>query len=291
MQMPRVCLPRRLAVLLSLLLVGVLSACTTQRSVIPPISASGEQYPGQIVWHELLTSDAGAAAEFYAGLFGWQMEDLGAGYFLARHNGQPVAGLAQKRDADKRGLWLAFVSVEDVDAVSDSISTAGGSVHLPPTDLPQRGRLAVVADDQGSAFGLIDSRSGDPNPGVPGQGDWLWHEIWSTNPQASEGFYSRVFGLAAQTRRLAGADYRLLAHQGDPRIGLIGAPNLGAGHAWMAYVRVADPQATARLAEQLGGKVLLAPDEQVREGSVALIADPTGGALLVQHWNNEPVGN
>jgi uncharacterized protein len=49
-------------------------------------------------------------------------------------------------------------------------------------------------------------------------------------------------------------------------------------------VRVADPSASALRAQRLGGRVLLAPRADVRNGSVALIADPTGAVLALQRW-------
>lgn len=37
----------------------------------------------------------------------------------------------------------------------------------------------------------------------------------------------------------------------------------------------------------LGGKVILAPSEDIRKGSVALIADPSGAAVALQRWPME----
>jgi hypothetical protein len=52
----------------------------------------------------------------------------------------------------------------------------------------------------------------------------------------------------------------------------------------LAYVRVADPAATAARAAQLGGRVLIAPRSDLRNGTLALIADPTGAVLALQKW-------
>jgi predicted enzyme related to lactoylglutathione lyase len=48
---------------------------------------------------------------------------------------------------------------------------------------------------------------------------------------------------------------------------------------------VQDVNATAAKAASLGGKVLMAPTQQVRDGSVAIIADPNGAGFVVQEWN------
>jgi hypothetical protein len=53
---------------------------------------------------------------------------------------------------------------------------------------------------------------------------------------------------------------------------------------WLASVMVADPAASAQRAKELGGRVLLTPRMDVRKGSVALIADPSGAVLALQRW-------
>ena len=41
------------------------------------------------------------------------------------------------------------------------------------------------------------------------------------------------------------------------------------------------------LFKKLGGNVLLAPDDNIRKGSVALIADPSGGVFAIQKFPYE----
>jgi hypothetical protein len=47
---------------------------------------------------------------------------------------------------------------------------------------------------------------------------------------------------------------------------------------------VADPAAAAARAESLGGRILLAPSPEVREGTIAIVADPSGAILALQKW-------
>ena len=53
---------------------------------------------------------------------------------------------------------------------------------------------------------------------------------------------------------------------------------------WLPYVKVADPAAVVKKAEALGGEVIVSPSANIRNGSVGLIADPTGGVVAVQKW-------
>jgi predicted enzyme related to lactoylglutathione lyase len=53
---------------------------------------------------------------------------------------------------------------------------------------------------------------------------------------------------------------------------------------WLPYVRVRDPAAVAARAEQLGGRIILRPSPEIRQGSVAVIVDPAGAAVALQKW-------
>jgi predicted enzyme related to lactoylglutathione lyase len=82
---------------------------------------------------------------------------------------------------------------------------------------------------------------------------------------------------------LAGRPYWVLV-KGRERAGLLRNPIAVDRPVWLPFVRVADPAATAARAAQLGGKVLLAPRGDVRDGTMALIADPAGAMLALQKW-------
>jgi predicted enzyme related to lactoylglutathione lyase len=54
---------------------------------------------------------------------------------------------------------------------------------------------------------------------------------------------------------------------------------------WIPVVRVSDTAVISELAEKLGGRVLVKPGNTSDGGSVALIEDPGGALLMVQHWS------
>ena len=51
---------------------------------------------------------------------------------------------------------------------------------------------------------------------------------------------------------------------------------------WVPYIAVEDVMAITEKAKQLGGKLLIEPDKNVREGLVAIIADPSGAVFAIQ---------
>jgi predicted enzyme related to lactoylglutathione lyase len=58
---------------------------------------------------------------------------------------------------DMQGMppnWCAYLATNDVDASAKKVSALGGKIMVPPTDIPNIGRFAIVADPQGAAFAL-----------------------------------------------------------------------------------------------------------------------------------------
>ncbi len=51
--------------------------------------------------------------------------------------------------------WLAYVTVEAVDAAAGSAKKLGAKIVVEPRDIPEVGRIAVFVDPQGAALGLF----------------------------------------------------------------------------------------------------------------------------------------
>jgi predicted enzyme related to lactoylglutathione lyase len=115
---------------------------------------------GAISWSELLTSDVNGAKSFYEQLFGWTYEDapMDEGtYTLVKVNGEEVAGImTTPPDAGQMPpAWGSYVTVDDVDAAAEKAVTLGGTVYLPPQDIPEVGRFCVIGDPQGAFISMI----------------------------------------------------------------------------------------------------------------------------------------
>lgn len=116
---------------------------------------------GAFSWNELMTSDVAAAKSFYADLFGWQMSDQkmdnGMIYTIVKAGDKEVAGmLATPPDANTAApAWGSYVTVDNVDAQVKQAEQLGGRTVLPPTDIPDVGRFAVISDPQGAMLSLI----------------------------------------------------------------------------------------------------------------------------------------
>jgi predicted enzyme related to lactoylglutathione lyase len=274
-----------------LLLVTALTACTTAgRPDLSGMSFSDEPLIGKFVWYDLVTEDADAARSFYGGLFGWTFEETtgaaGNPYVLAKSGGVYVGGFvptARRADGKRISRWLPYVSVDDVDAAVTRSTARGGRVAAAPRDVAL-GRVAAVIDPQGAVVGLARSDIGDPDDATTrgARGRVVWTELLADGHTAAASFYVDVVGYQASVIERRGGEYILLQSDGVNRGGVLQNPAEGWDPAWLTYFGVADPVAAAARAESLGGRILLAPSAEVREGTIAIVADPSGAILALQ---------
>jgi predicted enzyme related to lactoylglutathione lyase len=115
---------------------------------------------GAFTWNELMTSDVAGAQKFYGKLLGWQFRDMDMGnmiYSVVNAGGQDAGGIMAV-PPDAKGMppcWGTYVAVDNVDAVADRVKGLGGTVLMPPTDIPSVGRFALIQDPQGARISLI----------------------------------------------------------------------------------------------------------------------------------------
>ena len=51
--------------------------------------------------------------------------------------------------------WIPYFQVADCDTAAAKAQELGGRVFVPPTDIPNVGRFAMLADPQGAMFSII----------------------------------------------------------------------------------------------------------------------------------------
>jgi predicted enzyme related to lactoylglutathione lyase len=275
------------------------SGCARSFTVAPVNPApTGEYHEGKWVWFDLLTHDADAADRFYSELFGWEVaaavDGEGNPFLDISLRGRPIAAMVEldEREQDmSRARWIPYMSVADVDASVTLVEGRGGEVLAEPQDLADRGRIAVVRDPQGAVFGLLASATGDPPDVDAVPGGFLWNELWTPDVQTSVDFYHALAGYRHVVVDFpTGGDYDVLQAEERPRAGVVPIPFEEVRPNWLPYVLVNDPLAVVARVEELGGAVLLPPHEELRSGSVAIIADPSGAAITIQKWPIEGEG-
>ena len=129
--------------------------------------ARAEQRPeaaaevGEVSWHELMTTDATAAMNFYQLVFGWQpseaidMGPMGKYQMFNRPHGM-IGGMMNKPKemANVPPNWQIYFRVPDVHAAAERIKANGGKILNGPMEVPGGDWIVNAMDPQGAAFGL-----------------------------------------------------------------------------------------------------------------------------------------
>ncbi len=117
---------------------------------------------GMIWWSELMTRDVPTARRYYEALAGWSFSTVPMGedsYHLASRNGQPIAGMMDMSTMPGMETvpphWFTYIAVEDVDAAVAATRAAGGQVVKDVFEVPDTGRIAIIADPTGAALGIM----------------------------------------------------------------------------------------------------------------------------------------
>lgn len=267
-----------------------LTACTsTDAPVIQNTSMSPTPLLGKFVWHDLITDDIDAAREFYAGLFGWTFEETerpgGGPYTLIRSGSRYVAGMVELADPDSEteySRWLGYLSVADVAVAAEQARAAGGIIERQPRQVGQVGQAAVIQDPQGAVLGLLRITRGDPDDSAAAlPGHISWHELLAESASAASDFYVALAQYQAREVQRNGGTVHILGDGLVDRLSILQNPMEEVKPAWLTHFAVTDPVAAARRVDALGGRVLLAPSPELRNGSMALVADPTGAVLVL----------
>ncbi len=179
------------------------------------------------------------------------------------------------------------MSVADVDASVNKAKAEGGGVLAGPLEVGSVGRAAVLRDAQGAPFGLVRLSAGDPiDPASPIEGTFFWNEYLTHDLDATLAFYNGLVPHEVTVSKTeSGASYAVLKH-GRARAGVFRVPDdqKDVPPNWLPYVLVADPAGLAARVAGLGGRVLLAPRPDLRKGSLAVVADPTGAVVALQKY-------
>ncbi|HUR19178.1 MAG TPA: VOC family protein [Vicinamibacterales bacterium] len=246
--------------------------------------------PGSPCWFELSTNDQNAAKAFYSNLFDWTISDNPMGpdavYTLFKIDGQDAAACCTLQpEQATHGVppnWAVYIATENADATAAKITNAGGSVVVPPFDVMDLGRMAVVQDPAGATFCLWQpgTNTGTQIGGVMNTVGWI--ELTTNDEARAAKFYGDVFGWTVKSGKAGGPagpdDYGHIENNGV-MIGGIPPASMRDPNAppnWMIYVEVADTAATTEKARGLGANVIMGPMDIGENGKISVLQDPQG---------------
>ncbi len=274
----------------------ILSSCTTNRLPLTPITPTPTEnsFPGRFVWSDLLTNDLSASQTFYEELFDWTFEKQG-NYTVIYNQGRAIAGMVEmKSEIPKNAYWAGYLSVPDIDKAVETVLANNGTILNGPGTMLNRGEYVAIADPQGARLVLLHAASGDPDLQKPTTGDWLWHELWSNDVNASLSFYTNLIGYSTSGVTSSEEDsgkkgdparYQVLQKDDQWCGGITSLPFPEIVPQWVPAVRVRDLPAIISRVDALGGQILITPSHPLSDGTVALIEDPDGAILMVETWD------
>jgi predicted enzyme related to lactoylglutathione lyase len=283
----------RVQPVLIIVLLAFVSACSTMTAPeLTDLPLSDKPLTGKFVWHDLITTDLEADKRFYSGLLGWEYEQRkgpnGNTYTLAKSGGHYVAGMVigkRPRDGANISRWLGYISVTDVDQAVSLTKAAGGKSVIQPVEIGDFVRVAAITDPQGAVLGLAQSHVGDPDDSIAGApGRVVWDELLASDTAAAAGFYQSLAGYEIVVLERNGGEYTMLVVDGVSRAGILGNPLEDSDPKWLTYFAVSDIAAATSRVDGLGGRVLMPPTADVRDGKLALVIDPSGALLALQQW-------
>lgn len=114
-------------------------------------------------------------------------------------------------------------------------------------------------------------------------GAFSWSELTTPDPQAAAEFYGALFGWTLDAMQMPDSVYHVIKLGETAVGGIMTTPPTAAGMPpmWGCYVTVADADATAKRCTELGGKVIVGPQDVPGVGRFAVILDRQGAALNI----------
>jgi uncharacterized protein len=265
-------------------------------------------------WIDTTHPDPAAAAKFYGGLFGWELEDVmppdaPIRYYMARLPGGDVGAIGSQPEGESRpATWNTYVWVEDAEETAAKVRDAGGSVRMEPSDVGESGRMAIFADPAGAAFCVWQPGTHRGAKVVNEHGSLNFNDLRTSDIEGARSFYGAVFGweiidagggfsawalpgygdfLEARTPGLR----ENMAAMGAPErfedvvasVGPIPEDQPGMPPHWGVTFAVDDADVIATRAAELGGEVVVPPFDApwVR---MTIIRDPQGAIFTASKY-------
>ena len=244
---------------------------------------------GFFAWYELLTSDADAAQQFYADVIGWNIADSGMpdmDYRMCTMPTGAIAGLMQITPAMAQGgarpCWLGYLSVADIDATLASVTAAGATIMVPPTEIPEVGHWSMIGDPQGRPVYVMQLAE-DASTAFDGSavGHCAWNELATPDAAAAQQFYTSQFDWTlGETMNMGDMGDYCMFRRGEAHTGAI----MSAGASpplWQFYFRVPNLGTAIEKLKAGGGTLIHGPQAVPGDDEIAIAVDPQGAMFAL----------
>jgi len=250
---------------------------------------------GTFCWPELSTTDVTAAKRFYSTLFGWAPDDSpmpdGGAYTMLKLGNEDVGAMCGMHPEQlKAGVpphWNLYVAVASADDTATKAASLGGTVILPPFDVMDAGRMAVIQDPTGAVFSIWQPKGHAGASRIDEVGALSWNELYTRDTEKAGAFYSGLFGWRRKAWE-GPMPYTLFHLDADRMVGgMMSMPDdmKDVPPHWLPYFQVEDVDAAVARAREIGGTICNPPMDVPKVGRIAMLADPQGAAFAIAKFN------
>ena len=226
-------------------------------------------------------------------LMGWTSKDMpttpGAPDYTQFYVGDKTVAGGSPMPPNMPGvpsMWNNYVTVDNVDAMTNKAVTLGATVAMPVMDVMDAGKMSAIADPQGAHLFLWQPKKHIGAEMVNAVGCMSWNELYTKDVEGSKKFYAALFGWTYETDDKTG--YVTIKNNGRMNGGIFAiTPQMGQmPPKWMVYFTVKSAKDTAEKVKQLGGKVWDQKDISI--GTIIIISDPTGASFIAMEMSVPP---
>ncbi|MEU9332638.1 VOC family protein [Streptomyces sp. NPDC048290] len=247
-------------------------------------------------WVDLGTADLDRATAFYQGLFGWQWRSAGpdtGGYGFFQLDGKTVGGVMPVTPEQGPPSWTVFFHTPDADRTTETARAVRGTVLAEPMDVMDQGRMAMLTDRGGAAYGIWQPGRMTGFETAGESGALVWVELYTRDIAGAAGYYHKVLGWETSSVSYPSGSYTCVNPAGQDEETMFGGlvpldedPTEAGGEPyWLPYFATDDPDRVCARAAELGGAVRLAAMDIPEVGRVARLADPSGARFAVLRPN------
>ncbi len=247
---------------------------------------------GEFNWVDLWAHDFEKQSAFYEALFGWSYVDFpfenGMVYRMFNTDGHAVSGMSQlSADMVAQGqssAWNTYLATDDVDAVVTKAVELGGTVVMPPMDVPGSGRTAVIQDPTGAYVSFWKPLSPDETVEYMRPGTLSWNDLGTRDPQKAIAFYTRLLGWDVQPMEAGPMPYWVVNVDGQGEGGIMPMPAMVPDEVpsyWLVYFGTTDVKESVARARELGATVVSEPMQVADMVEFAVLADPFGATFAL----------
>jgi uncharacterized protein len=242
---------------------------------------------GSFVWYDQMSNDLPGAEAFYTNVVGWTLaaNTMNDQHYTLLPAGAAMVGGLMPIPDDAKGVlpaWMGYIAVDDVKGYADKAKAAGGTIHRPPTDIPNVGTFAIAGDPHGAGFLLFKPKGADgPAPDPEAAGHVGWRELHAGDGPSALDFYSGLFGWTKADAMDMGAmgKYLIFSTRSGQSGGVMTKSPDTPAPMWLYYFNVDAIDAAVERVKLAGGRIIVGPMDVPGDRWMVQGLDPQGAAF------------